>query len=295
MTLFFRIKAASAAAAVFLFSTTLPTQVAAQERWYGNFLFSPEFPTVLFLNGPIQAGAIANFRKALREHDSTILVLNSPGGSVSEGLEISAIVNDRGIETLIPDTADCASACSFIFFAGNPRTVRGRLGVHQFASTTDRTESLNVTETVTQDIAAKIIDYLNEFDTPSKVFVRMYETPPQEMYWFSRREIEKEGIEISPRTSTPSQDSPPTIAARPSFNCAKAASAVEKAICSDNSLAALDVQLARTYQSLKKSLPSSQFARVRSSQREWIAQRDYCGSSVSCISQAYRNRLNQLN
>ncbi len=281
------------AAAVLVLNASLPTQAVAQESWYGSFLFSPEYPTVLFLNGPIEAGAVNNFRKALREHKPSVLVLNSPGGSVSEGLEISAIVNDRGMETLIPETADCASACSFIFFAGAPRTIQGRLGVHQFASSTERTESTRITQTVTQDVAARIIDYLNEFETPGKVFVRMYETPPQEMYWFSRQEIDREGIEITSRSG--SGNSTPRASSKPSFNCSKAASAVKKAICGDNGLAALDVQLSRTYQSLKTTLSADQFARVRNSQRQWMAQRENCGASVSCISQAYQSRLNQLN
>lgn len=89
---------------------------------YGGFLHSPEIPDLLVLNGPIARNASFDLRKALREHDGVkTLVLVSSGGDVFAGLELSAIIHDHGLSTLIPPGADCASACAFLFVAGKAR------------------------------------------------------------------------------------------------------------------------------------------------------------------------------
>ena len=50
----------------------------------------------------------------------------------NEGLRIANIINDKSLATYVPVGTTCASACSFMFFAGNPKVAHGRLGVHQF-------------------------------------------------------------------------------------------------------------------------------------------------------------------
>jgi uncharacterized protein YecT (DUF1311 family) len=77
-----------------------------------------------------------------------------------------------------------------------------------------------------------------------------------------------------------------------SFDCAKAASDVEKLICSNSSLAADDVQLASFY---KKNIAASgaDAATIKQGQRAFIATRNKC-STVACISEAYRARYEEL-
>lgn len=61
---------------------------------------------------------------------------------------------------------------------------------------------------------------------------------------------------------------------KPSFDCAKAASAVEKAICRDPRLARADAALARAYSAALKSLDAPAAKALREDQREFIAVRD---------------------
>ena len=64
----------------------------------------------------------------------------------------------------------------------------------------------------------------------------------------------------------------PLIAfSKPSFDCAKATTKVEKTICSDDELAELDLELSKVY-SEKRSL-----ANVKSSQKKWIKNRNKIG------------------
>ena len=155
---------------------------------YGAYLHFDKLPKVLFLVDGIEDGDIFDFRRALRKHPSiSAVVLDSEGGLVSEALLIAGVVSDRGMTTYVPTDALCASACSFIYFAGKSRLVKGALGVHQF-SNADNTKRDNINEVQqnTQYTTSEIISFLNGFDTPSFVYEEMFAS--SEMYFFTKEE-----------------------------------------------------------------------------------------------------------
>ena len=66
--------------------------------------------------------------------DSPWLLLESPGGSLSEGIELGRVVSDHGLRTVT--RYECASACALIFLAGRERVLvgsRAKIGFHQAA------------------------------------------------------------------------------------------------------------------------------------------------------------------
>lgn len=84
--------------------------------------------------------------------------------------------------------------------------------------------------------------------------------------------------------------------AKPSFDCAAAASDVEKLVCSDPALAALDRRLAEVH-ARSKAAPGANQARLAAEQRGWVKGRDDCWKSVErnrCVSEAYMTRTVQL-
>ena len=81
-----------------------------------------------------------------------------------------------------------------------------------------------------------------------------------------------------------------------SFDCGKAGTAVEKAICADVALARLDRDVASAY-GIALKFASDDAARdvVRKAQRAWLSTRDKsCGGDVECLSDLYRTRLAEL-
>lgn len=79
-----------------------------------------------------------------------------------------------------------------------------------------------------------------------------------------------------------------------SFDCAKAATAVEKAICADNRLGRLDEVLAQNYRAMSAAnIGSGALANLRSTQRSWIATRNQC-ADASCIGKRYRERIDVI-
>jgi uncharacterized protein YecT (DUF1311 family) len=63
-------------------------------------------------------------------------------------------------------------------------------------------------------------------------------------------------------------------AAQPSFDCAKATTAAEKAICASPELAAADTAMNKAFAALAKSMAPDQQAAVRRDQADWIKSRD---------------------
>jgi len=63
-------------------------------------------------------------------------------------------------------------------------------------------------------------------------------------------------------------------AAQPSFDCAKATTAAEKAICASPALAAADAAMGKAYQALDKSIKPDQQKGLRTDQNGWVTSRD---------------------
>ena len=83
----------------------------------------------------------------------------------------------------------------------------------------------------------------------------------------------------------------------PSFDCKKASSSVEKAICGDPKLMALDVDLAASYKKLRaERYPRALNPWLVSTQRDWLKMRKSCplnGMQV-CLIDSYSKRLFEL-
>lgn len=76
-----------------------------------------------------------------------------------------------------------------------------------------------------------------------------------------------------------------------SFDCAKAGTLVEKAICSDAALSDLDSQLGRAY---KATLANSTAPEpLKAEQKSWLAKRNQC-KDTACLVSAYQSRLSAL-
>jgi uncharacterized protein len=75
------------------------------------------------------------------------------------------------------------------------------------------------------------------------------------------------------------------------FDCNKASTLVEKAICSDSRLTSMDDQLGRLYKDALAA--STDSAALKAEQRAWLSARDQCKDS-DCIIKAYEDRIGSL-
>ena len=111
----------------------------AESKSFGPFSVDPGQPEVVKLEGAISPNSALDFRRALNAAPGAkLVVLDSPGGSVSMALLIADDIFQRKLSTLIPADAACYSACAYLFLAGTERALEGKLGVHQMAFPSDR-------------------------------------------------------------------------------------------------------------------------------------------------------------
>ena len=79
-----------------------------------------------------------------------------------------------------------------------------------------------------------------------------------------------------------------------SFDCTKARTITEKAICKEDSLAWLDMQLNHLYTDVRQLQDEGARLALRDEQRDWVARRDACGGVSACITKLYWQRLQAL-
>lgn len=155
----------------------------------------------LQLTGTIDVGAAARFAAevdARGEYIETV-VLDSPGGSVMDALEIGAEIRNRGLATKVADGSLCASSCPLIL-AGGVERIAGRdaaIGVHQIyasalsAQPLDAQSSAGLAMSDAQSMTARISRYLSGNGVDPELWLHALETPPNALYYLSVEEMER--------------------------------------------------------------------------------------------------------
>lgn len=91
----------------------------------------------------------------------------------------------------------------------------------------------------------------------------------------------------------PAPSPPPSVSFRPSFDCARARTRGEQAVCGDPGLAALDRQMAAQYGRAVAAVPPDRQAILRQTRDRFLSYRDNCPNS-QCIADAYNGRMREI-
>jgi hypothetical protein len=94
---------------------------------------------LIIIEGQIELGDDARFRKIASEHPNAIVLLNSDGGMIRPAMDIGRTIKLLGYGTAIYKSRTCASACALIWVAGSTRAIfeGGRVGFHASYLDTD--------------------------------------------------------------------------------------------------------------------------------------------------------------
>lgn len=85
----------------------------------------------------------------------------------------------------------------------------------------------------------------------------------------------------------------PIVAGAAGFDCTRARSGVERAICADAEVSQLDEYMGRYYAAARAGLPPGAASCLRADQGAWLARRDRC-TEAACLKDAYLDRLAEL-
>jgi uncharacterized protein len=78
------------------------------------------------------------------------------------------------------------------------------------------------------------------------------------------------------------------------FNCNFAKQADELTICRDDSLKALDEQMADRFFKMRQQLSGDGLVQLKVGQKDFMSRRKFCGTDGDCIEGMYKERLETL-
>lgn len=154
----------------------------------------------LTVTGTILPGSSADFAVAVENYAEYIksVVLDSPGGSVSDALAMGRLIRDKGLSTSVAAGALCASSCPLVFAGGKERVAapNSAVAVHQIyaATASDATHAARIAAagnamSDAQTMTAEISRYLIEMGIDPEVWLRALETPPDRLSYFSPEDL----------------------------------------------------------------------------------------------------------
>ena len=145
----------------------------------------------VFLNGEIVQGDSIRFRELVSQNQVDTVVLNSPGGSLMDGLQIGETIRITKLMTYVPATNVCYSACGLIWIAGSERIIdsESKVGFHgAFYSTTHQ---------ATSDGNALIGSYLSRLHLSDEAIVFATESSPYNLNFITAQNAAMHGISVS--------------------------------------------------------------------------------------------------
>ena len=125
------------------------------------------------------------------------VVLNSPGGSVSDALAMGRLIREKKFATEVEAGKYCASSCPLMFFGGVERRAgdKAAIGVHQvFAIASADNVAVRDDMSDAQRISAKCQRYLGDMGVNLQVWVHAMETPKDKLFVFKPEELKSLNI-----------------------------------------------------------------------------------------------------
>jgi hypothetical protein len=166
--------------------------------------------SLVMIEGDLELSDIELFRNKVAPLSKATVAFRSDGGSLLAGIRIGMLIRVKNFNTVVPDTAQCASACAVAWLGGAHRYmgVGSKVGFHaayvQRAGTATESGPGN----------AVLGAYLDQIGLPEDAIVYITQAAPSSMKWMSLEDAEQHGIEVAllPPPEAPSATPSPSQA-----------------------------------------------------------------------------------
>ena len=160
----------------------------------------------LMATGTIAPGISEAFAAEVGKRGDYIrtVVLNSPGGSVSDALAMGRLIRERKFATEVEAGKYCGSSCPLVFAGGVVRRAgdKAAIGVHQvFAVSPPDPMAPRDDMSDAQRISARCQRYLADMGISLQVWVHAMETPHDKLFVFKPDELKS--LNLVTTTITP--------------------------------------------------------------------------------------------
>ncbi|MEN3145225.1 hypothetical protein ABDF71_24865 [Ochrobactrum sp. WV_118_8] len=180
---------------------------------------------IFVVSGEIEAGDAEKFAtiwgKEAYDAFRFTIALDSPGGSLVEGMKLGEFFRKEGVATVVQKyspkppmqdeweysssaevlpNSECYSACALAFMGGVEREVpdTSKIGFHQFSGGGDSSRSNAEVQVSTQSISSLVSIYLRKMEADPRLFELLSITPPDQMFIPKAGELGELGIVPSP-------------------------------------------------------------------------------------------------
>lgn len=136
---------------------------------------------IITIDGEMTAEDTSAFESITATTPQAIVVLNSPGGSLSAGIGIGNHIRARGFSTAVGPTALCASACALAWLGGVPRMGHptSRIGFHAAFTVTDG-------RAIERGVANALVgSYASKLGLSDRAIAFMTVASPEAMTWLT--------------------------------------------------------------------------------------------------------------
>ena len=162
----------------------------------------------LMATGTITPGISQSFAAEAERHGEYIktVVLNSPGGSVADALEMGRLIREKRFATAVEAGKYCVSSCPLVFAGGVDRRAGDKaiIGVHQVAAIHSAANGPPRDEmSVAQNISARCQRYLGDMGVSLQVWVHAMETPHDRLFVFRPDELKSLNLVTAAAVAAP--------------------------------------------------------------------------------------------
>jgi hypothetical protein len=175
----------------------------------------------LMATGTITPGISEAFAAEVGKRGDYIktVVLNSPGGSVTDALAMGRLIREKKFATEVEAGKYCASSCPLVFAGGVERRAgeKAAIGVHQVAAISSASAVPRDEMDVAQRISARCQRYLGDMGLSLQVWVHAMETPHDKLFIFKPEELKSLNIVTAGATplASPAQITPAPLSPAP--------------------------------------------------------------------------------
>jgi hypothetical protein len=172
--------------------------------------------------GTIRPGTAKVFAAEIEKRGSYVksVVLHSPGGSVSDAIEMGRLIRRKQFATEVESGRYCASSCPLVFAGGVERRAgeSAAIGVHQVTALVASDTALTAVNGMdgVQRMSAECQKYLLEMGIDPMVWVHAMETPTDQLFYFTREELLKLRLATDKAAEGKSSDGDPTASSKAS-------------------------------------------------------------------------------
>lgn len=148
---------------------------------------------LVMVEGDLELTDIEGFRSKVAPISKATVAFRSDGGSLLAGIRIGMLIRVKNFTTIVPDGAQCASACAVAWLGGARRFMgaNARVGFHaayvQKAGGTTESGPGN----------AVLGAYLDQIGLPEDAIVYITQAAPNSMRWLNMDEAALHGIDVA--------------------------------------------------------------------------------------------------